>query len=116
MWTDIAGIVFVCVTMNHMGLVSAAEETIGRQIPIINCPKCLTFWSALLYCHMAADMHIIQCLAISFLSSYAAIWLELTEAITDTLYLKLYDTIREEDNEHKTASDSRKGNPKGSVS
>jgi len=32
-------------------------------------------------------------LATSFLASYMAIWLELFEGYTDTLYAKLYDKI-----------------------
>lgn len=110
MWTDIASIVFVCVTINHMGLISAIEDIIGKQIPIADCPKCLTFWCVLLYCLLQTYANTYTALAISFLMSYTAIWLELAEGIIDTLYLKLYDTISKTDNKHETTSDTCEGN------
>ena len=91
-WIDIASIVFVCVTANHLGLVSAVEKVVGRNIPIINCAKCFTMWSVLLYLVITQN-GIIQSLAISFLASYVALWLELFEGFIDTLFLKLYEKI-----------------------
>ena len=92
MWMDIVSLVFVCVTANHLGLVKAIEEAWDRELPIINCPKCLTFWSVLLYMVFVTRGFILS-LAISFLASYSALWLELLEGYIDTLYLKLYDKI-----------------------
>ena len=94
-WIDIAGIVFVCVTMNHLGLIGELEEILG-ELPIINCPKCSTFWCSLVYglwgmFNGCGD--IITSLAISFFASYTAIWLELFEGYVDTLYNKIYDKI-----------------------
>ena len=93
-WMDIACIVFVCVTVNHLGLI-AAIKTVTRchRLPVLDCPKCLTFWATLCYqlvtdCHQLPPM-----LAISFLSAYAAIWLELFEGVTDKIYQKIYDKI-----------------------
>jgi hypothetical protein len=77
-WIDIASIMFVCVTMNHLGLIKAIEEETDRELPILNCPKCSTMWSTLLYCVLTSKQIIIP-LAVSFLSSYVAIWLELFE-------------------------------------
>lgn len=37
---DIVSIVFVAVTMNHLGLVGKIEEIMGFRIPVLNCPKC----------------------------------------------------------------------------
>jgi len=88
----IVSVVFICVTANHLGLVKAIEDTINRELRIVNCPKCLTFWSALAYSIMTSR-DIIASLAISFLASYAAIWLELTEGIIDTFYNKIYGKI-----------------------
>ena len=92
-WIDIASIVFVCVTMNHLGLIRKIEEIRG-ELPIFNCPKCLSCWSVFIYELWSvgfSDLPII--LAISFLCSYLAIWLELFEGYIDTLYNKLYDKI-----------------------
>lgn len=89
---DIAGLVFVCVTANHLGLVKAVEEVIGRGLPVIGCVKCLTFWAVLAYTLFALHQPLAS-LAISFASSYTAIWLELLEGCLDTLYIRLYDKI-----------------------
>ena len=91
-WIDIAAIVFVCVTMNHLGLVKAIEDTIDRELRIVNCPKCLSYWGVLAYT-VITSCEPIPSLAISFLASYIAIWLELFEGFIDTLYQKLYDKI-----------------------
>lgn len=92
-WSDIACIVFVCVTINHLGLVKAAEDVIKREIPIINCPKCASFWVTLFYCccNTATSWTII--LALSLISSYMAIWLELFEGYIDFIYNKIYEQI-----------------------
>ena len=91
-WIDIASIVFVCVTMNHLGLVKAIEDIANTEIPILNCPKCASFWCVLAY-SVIFLRQIITPLAISFLCSYLAIWLELLEGIIDTYYNKVYDKI-----------------------
>ena len=116
-WIDIVSIVFVCVTMNHLGLIGKIEEVIGRKLPIINCPKCLTCWMTAAYgCYnIATYTDIISVLAISFLASYMAIWLELLEGFIDTLYLKLYDKIYETSDD-TPAANADNGNSAGTVS
>ena len=105
-WIDIVSIVFVCVTANHLGLIGKIEEIMGEfpllkkfigkwnHIPVISCPKCFTFWSVLAYGLWSvgfSDLPLL--LAVSFLASYSAIWIELFEGFIDTLYQKLYDKI-----------------------
>ena len=102
-WIDIAGIVFIAVTMNHLGLVKAIEDTIDRELRIVNCPKCLTFWSALAY-SVITSRNAIASLAISFLASYTALWLELLEGYIDTLYIKVYEKIYPNTADDTTAS------------
>lgn len=94
MWRDIAAIVFICTTVNHLGLIAAMERTVKYMLPIINCPKCLTFWCVLAYniCSFGFS-DISSTLAISLLSAYLAIWLELLEGIIDKLYNYVYDKI-----------------------
>jgi hypothetical protein len=113
-WSDIAGIVFVCVTMNHLGLVKAIEETVGRDLPVVNCVKCSTFWVSLAYT-LAATHDVITSLAVSFLCSYLALWLELSEGYIDTLYLRIYDKIYNTTDD-TAAADPDGGNSAGSVS
>ena len=45
----VAMIIFVCVSANHLGLVHAIEELTKKPIPIVNCVKCFTFWTVLIY-------------------------------------------------------------------
>jgi len=123
-WIDVAGIVFVCVTMNHLGLIGKVEEVIGYHIPIVSCPKCCTFWMTLVYgCDTVttysdrnATKAVITVLATSFLASYLAIWLELAEAYIDTLYLKLYEKIITTNNDDTPAADADSGRSAGTVS
>ena len=95
MWVDIASIVFACVTMNHLGLISAIEDVTHRKLWIVNCPKCSTFWATMVYCcyDIATYKTAITVLAVSFMASYSAIWLELFEGFIDSLYMKLYEKI-----------------------
>ena len=91
-WIDIASIVFVCVTANHLGLVKAIEDVTDRELRVINCVKCFSFWTVFIYA-IFTSREVITSLAISFLASYAAIWLELTEGLIDKLYMKIYGKI-----------------------
>ena len=95
-WTDIAGILFVCVTANHLGLIEAIEDVLGKRIIILDCPKCATFWLTLFYGVGEVGFSFrtaIPLLTVSFLMSYSALWLELAEGYIDTLYLRLYEKI-----------------------
>lgn len=122
MWIDIAGILFISVTANHLGLVKAIEGVFKKEIPIINCPKCLTFWSVFVYGvsgdGMAANPSVLlRLLAISFLCAYLAIWFELLEGFIDTVYLWLYEKIYSTPAKNDTpAADSDNGDTAGSVS
>lgn len=89
---DIVSIVFVSVASNHLGLMSAIEDVIGFRLPVVGCVKCLTFWLVLSYgVGMGADIFMV--LAISFLCSWLAIWLDLGMGCIDYLYNMAYDTI-----------------------
>ena len=104
MWVDIASIVFVCVTANHLGLVKAIEDTFDRELPIVNCVKCFSYWSVLFYT-LFVTRNAIASLAISFLAGYAAIWLELFEGMIDKLYSMLYEKIfTDPDNDTSSSS------------
>ena len=103
-WIDIACIVFACATANHMGLIESLEKAIGRSIPVLNCVKCSTFWFVLAYSSVSSGC-LTESLAVSFLASYLALWVELSETYIDTLYIKLYGTITETDNGGAPSSD-----------
>ena len=115
-WTDIACIVFTCVTANHLGLISAIETvTKIHGLPIVSCVKCLTFWVVLSY-GLFNGGHIITMLAISFLASYLALWLELIEAFIDKLYMKLYGTIDTDNTDDTDTADADYGDSASTVS
>ena len=96
---DIASIVFVCTAANHIGPIPDIETFLRRKLPVVGCIKCLTFWSVLAYCLVCCDTiavaitEVPRLLAISFLSAWSAIWLDLLMGIIDYLYIKVYDTI-----------------------
>lgn len=89
---DIAGIVFACTAANHLGLITAVSSVIHRQLPFISCVKCFSFWAVLIYCLLGGSS-VIDSLAISFLSAWSAVWLDLLMGIIDKLYIKVYDSI-----------------------
>ena len=74
MWKDIAAIVFICVTANHLGLIVAIEQAIRHKLPVINCPKCFTCWGVMTY-QLVTNCNPLLSLAISLLAAYTAIWL-----------------------------------------
>ena len=96
---DIASIVFICTASNHIGPIPDIEAFIKRKLPVVGCIKCLTFWSVLVYCLACCDdiadamEEAPRLLAISFLSAWSAIWLDLTMGTIDYLYIKVYDTL-----------------------
>lgn len=92
---DVMMIVFSVVAANHLGLVAAVESTIHHHLPIVNCPKCASFWAVFAYGSVCCDTiaAIPTTLAVAFLSAWSAIWLDLLMGIIDYLYLKVYDTI-----------------------
>ena len=91
-WAEVASVVFVCVAANHLGLIPTIEKLFRTNLPIVGCPKCLTFWCVLLY-SVASDQEALLSLAISFLSAWAAVWLDLAMGSVDVLYLRVYEKI-----------------------
>lgn len=129
-WSEVVMITFSCVAANHLGLVSAIEQTLHCRLHIVNCPKCFTFWSLVIY-GIATREPPITIVAASFLFAYLATWLNLIFAVIDYLYNHIYDTlypaadtttdnslgttgtmpdVSEEESCDKTAADSEEGN------
>jgi len=125
-WSDIAWIVVACTSANHLGLIAAVEDVLHRRLPVVNCPKCFTFWSTLAYllaCFLtggdaplrgggpitALISAVPRMLAVSFLAAYSALWLELIMYFIDTIYNSIYDQIsknnREETDDEDTSED-----------
>ena len=91
-WSAVVAVWFSAVAANHLGLVEAVEGVARHSIPIVNCPKCLSFWSVLLY-GLLSGGNPIYAVATALLCSGLAIWLELLMGFTDTLYNRLYGKI-----------------------
>jgi len=107
-WRDIACIVFVCTAVNHLGLIETIEGIIKREIPIVNCPKCASFWATLTYLLLGTKGNLMEIpfwLAISLLCSYLAIWLELIMYAIDTLYNRIYGIIENNNNKEERDED-----------
>lgn len=110
-WRNIACIVFVSTAVNHLGLIAAIQTvTKCHRLPIVSCPKCLTFWSVLVYeLWRVGFSDLPMVLAISFLCSYLAIWLELFMYAIDTLYNKIYGIIENNNEEEDCDEDRHQG-------
>ena len=89
---DVAAVTLAAVLANHMGLIEGIEGVIEHKLPIINCSRCLTFWSVLicLVCCRTTAIHWTTIVATSFAAAYAAMWLELLFGIIDKQYERIY--------------------------
>lgn len=98
-WSEVAMIVFSCVTANHLGLVAAIEGIVRHRLPVINCGKCFSFWSVITYGFLTCTdlfrepTKMIPIVATSFLSAYVATWLQLLLAFIDKQYNRIYEQI-----------------------
>lgn len=89
---DIALLVFSCVAVNHLGLIAAAEERLHRRLPVLNCSKCLSFWTVL-STTVISGWHMPEAMAISFACAYIAMWIELAMGFVDLMYYSAYEKI-----------------------
>ena len=113
-WNAVA-IMFICVAMNHMGFISAIEREVGHELPILNCTKCSSFWLTLVYSLYTTKVFIAS-VAMAFLLSYVAVWLELLMGLIDSFYLKFYEKIVPAAGADTLTADPDKGNADDAVS
>lgn len=95
---EVALLIISCVLFVEMGLSQAIQNIIKVNLIILSCPKCLTFWSILLYCILNSYGFII-CLATSFISSYIALWLVLLYDFLAIIYNRSYEKINKENSQ-----------------
>ena len=98
---DIAMLIISATMANHLGLVDAVERVARHRLPVINCSKCLAFWSVLL-CAILSGARAIPAVAVAFASAYTAVWLELLLGSIDTLYNKIYESLYPEETDTTT--------------
>jgi hypothetical protein len=97
-------VIFGCVAANHLGFIEAVESVLKAELPVFNCPKCLTFWATLFT--MFPSHGLIMTFATAFAAAYAALWLELALGFIDKLYLSAYETfINNQHTDDKAATD-----------
>jgi len=96
MITEAALITASCVLFVQMGLSGAIQDVVGFRSEILSCPKCSTFWSVLVYL-LVTGSGIVVSVAVSFLSSYSALWLSLLYDALAKLYNDCYEAIYETD-------------------
>ena len=87
----VLSIVFICVSVNHLGLVEAIQRIIKHNVPIVNCSKCLTFWVSLIFLFGKTDL--VNIMFLSLLAAYLSLWVELAMGIIDKFYVRLYEKI-----------------------
>lgn len=104
MITEVALITISCVLFIQMGLYGAIETLLHIKMPIVSCPKCLTWWVCLLYL-ATHEYGIVDCVATSFIASYVASWLSL---LYDSLAI-LYNYIYEQINKATNTSEASEG-------
>lgn len=72
------GLIFIsCCLFIHLGLGKAICRTLRIRLVLFKCVKCLTFWSVLAYTLAFTAYRWESCLAISFISAYLSLWVEL---------------------------------------
>lgn len=113
-WNEVVMIWFSCVAANHLGLIAAIEEKIEHSLPIMNCPKCFTFWALTGYGVFAHEI-IFVTIATSFLFAYLASWLELGMGFIDSLYMKLYEKISPDTTDDASAADADNDHTTGTM-
>ena len=81
-----------CVLFIGMGLEAEIERILSCRFKVLSCPKCLTFWSVLIF-GVFTGHGMVEAIAVSFLFSYAALWLSLLCDELTLLYNEIYETI-----------------------
>lgn len=108
MWSALAAIVFISTAVNHLGLIQAIENIVGRRLRIIDCPKCLTCWCVMAY-QLVTNCNPLTSFAIALLCSYLALWLNLILYAIDTLYNSIYGKIEDYDRQKDYGKAGRTG-------
>ena len=105
MWKEAVLIPIACVLAIQMGLIGEIGKLIRYEFRILSCPKCLTFWVSL-SCHLLLHRPVIDSVAVSFLSSYAALWLCLLYDALAVAYNRGYEKITQETSDAPEAESS----------
>lgn len=92
---DLIYIMFTAVLFNHLGLAELVTFRIKRNV-IINCSKCLTFWTTTGYSLFLLEWGVLHSLFAGFVLAYVALWVELALNVLNYYYEKCYGKIYSE--------------------
>ena len=93
MIVELVSILFACTSAKYLGLTEELENVLDIRLKVLECAKCLTFWTSLLFLLTFGNDGLIVSLAVSFLNAWLAVWLEMLMGYVGTLYDKVYEKI-----------------------
>lgn len=103
MWKEAAMVMVSCVLFVGMGLSDEIQRRLRFRSKILSCPKCLTMWPCLGLLLLRGYAPV-PSVFVSFLFSYAALWLTLILDALTLLYNKVYEIITETDGASEDAA------------
>ena len=95
MWKEAVLLALACILFVNMGLSDAIQETLGFRSRILSCPKCLTFWTILVFL-LFSGCRVLTAVVASFLFSYLVLWLDLLLTALNKLYNEISEQITAE--------------------
>ena len=81
-------ILVVCVLYIHLGMGDTLGRIFHSNAYVFKCVKCVTWQATLAYTLFFSDLNVLACLAVSFVSAYVALWMELMLSKMASLYEK----------------------------
>ena len=81
-------ILVVCVLYIHLGMGDTLGRIFHSNAYVFKCVKCVTWQATLAYTLFFSDLNVLACLAVSFVSAYIALWMELMLSKMTSLYEK----------------------------
>lgn len=80
----------------------------SKKNVVLNCSKCLTFWTTLGYSLFITGQGVIPSLFYSFTLAYLALWVELLLNVFNYYYTKSYGKIYQAEDDTTSSSESDK--------
>lgn len=81
-----------CVLAIHMGLVDAIGDTLHYRFRVLNCTKCLVFWSEFVI-GLVCGRGVLASVATAFICAYVALWADLALSYLSKYYNRWYEKI-----------------------
>jgi len=108
---DVVALTVAAVLANHLELIGTMEKVVRHKLPVLNCPKCLTFWLVLACLISRYDIATYWTVIVttSFLAAFAAKWIELLFGYIDTRYDKIYEKIYPQDEDNEESGEESAG-------